>query len=181
MNPDEKITKLAGMIRGAMMGEAFAYTAYGIYADKCREAGLIEGAMKLEEAAANEREHCEQWMKILKMIPENPNDIITKAAEMENKDANKMYAELAAFVEANFPEQSEIYEKAYHLIAIERRHETMFLMLNNLYTKGIDKPLPGMWVCSHCGNFYFKEEDIPDICPVCEHEKKDYVYIGGEL
>lgn len=181
MNEDTKLVKFTSMVKEAAMAEAFAYTLYGIYADKCREAGLVEGAMKLEEAAANEREHCEQWLKVLKLIPDDATIILDKAAKMESLDANQMYAEMAAFLEQNYPENKALYEKAFHLIAIERRHQVMFEMLSKVYQTGERKSLPGMWVCSHCGNFFFDEKDIPDICPVCEHEKKDYVYIGGEI
>lgn len=160
----------------AARAEAYAYATYMIYSGICKEAGYAEAALKLEILANNEKEHLEQWMKQLNIIPVKPLDAMQKVVGMEHHDAAIMYTKLRdAAITVN---DSKAAELAQHLIDVESRHEAVIGSIRHFYETGEEIQLPGMWVCTHCGNFFLKESDIPEKCPVCDHPRSDYVYQG---
>ena len=172
--PDLEISAIDILKARAAGAEAYAYAMYQVYAGICKEAGYAEAGLKLEILADNEKEHFEQWVKQLNRIPEKAMDAMQKVVEMEHHDAAVMYTKLkAAALETGDTKAAEL---AQHLIDVESRHEAVIGAIRHFYDTGEQVKLPGMWVCTHCGNFYLKESDIPEICPVCEHPRSDYVF-----
>lgn len=170
---------LKTMAGEAAHAEAFAFGIYTIYASLLREKGMVEGAMKLEELAANEKEHMEQWLKKMDMLGE-PYDLMSRVVSMEKHDANSMYSRYLEMAQRNGAPENVI-EMLQHLIQIEARHSSLIQDLIEIYqgkmTKAdVEEQHRGKWVCPHCGNFYYSKDDIPDKCPVCEHDKADYVW-----
>ena len=173
---DIKISPIDPYKKQAFQAECVAYATYMIFASLCKEEGYEEAAMRLEILASNEKEHAEQWMKELNLIPSNGREAMQKVVEMEHHDAAVMYADLKR--QAEVTGDSRALELSTHLIGAEARHEAVIGALLKYYETGDKTDLPGMWVCTHCGNFFLKEEDIPEKCPVCDHDRSDYVYIG---
>lgn len=174
----EKALKVA--MTQAAKAEGFAYGAYTIYAATLREKGLYEAAMKLEELAANEKEHLERWMTKLGLLDKEGEDIIKTIIGMERHDANIMYTKLYTILVKNEGDP-DLIEMVRHLAFIEARHAIIMDDLESIYYKGmseeeVKKDRKGKWVCPHCGNFYYSKDEIPDKCPVCEHDRADYVW-----
>lgn len=170
---------LFNIINMSEFAEAHAFGVYTIYAAKLREAGMIEAAMKMEELASNEKEHLERWMFYNKNQPTDPIEIMDKVIGMETNDSNTMYSQfLAKAEEMDAPD--DIIVMLRRLIKIEARHARLISDLKQIYQgedpEAIAAKRKGKWVCPHCGNFYYSQDAIPDKCPVCEHDKADYVW-----
>jgi rubrerythrin len=162
------------VIHQAACAEGFAFGLYSIYAQALRKSGQISAAMLFDELANNEKEHMEQWLKRIGKTGELPL-MFSTAIKGEDNDANVMYQKMID-LEGKLPD--EVVELARILQKIETHHREMLKALNYDYTvdhtedKGVKKQL---WICPHCGNIYESEEEIPDECPVCHHEKRDFI------
>ena len=163
----------------AAAGEGAAYTTYTIFAEKLREEGYYEAAMHLEQLAGNEKEHMEVWLKRLSQLSSSM-DMLHQVIQMEQHDANVMYANFGALLHESSSENvsSDLPDVIDHLIKIETRHAEIIEELLSTY-EGIQddqRPNRPIWVCPHCGNFYYSKDEIPEKCPVCEHDGSEYVY-----
>lgn len=168
------------MMAQAAHAEAYAFGVYTIYAGILREAGMVEAAMRLEELAGNEKEHLEQWLKRDGKLGE-PFEILDRVIGMEKHDAFSMYDRYLEMAAKNGAPE-DLKEMLRHLKLIEFRHAGILQELKMLYKNEITRDdlskegKTGKWVCPHCGNYYYSKDEIPDKCPVCEHDKADYVW-----
>lgn len=172
---DPKISPSDILKSQACKAEGYAFAVYSIYAKICKDAGYDEAALKLDTLANNEKEHLEQLLTQTNQLPDDALKAMQSVVEMEHHDATVMYTKMRDFALETGDEETAKF--ATHLIEIESRHEAVIGALRYFYETGKEIELPGMWVCSHCGNFYLKEEDIPNECPVCHHPKSDYIYM----
>lgn len=160
------------LMHQAATAEGFACTLYTIYATAFREQGYTSAAMLLDEMAQNEKEHMEQWIKRLDML-ETP-DIIFENGVMGERRDTEFYRRMSEHSDV-LPD--EVLELASNLRTIEEHHAKMLAALYQQYKTGqAPTTTRYLWVCPHCGNIYESEDEIPDVCPVCGHEKRDYVY-----
>lgn len=163
----------------AAAGEGAAYTTYTIFAEKLREDGHYEAAMRLEELAGNEKEHMEVWLKRLSQLSSSM-DMLQQVIHMEHHDADVMYANFGALLYQSSTEDvpSDLPKVVESLKKIETRHVEIIEELLSEYEGIQDKQRPNqpIWVCPHCGNFYYSKEEIPEKCPVCEHDGSEYVF-----
>lgn len=163
----------------AAAGEGAAFTTYTIFAQKLREDGFYEAAMRLEELAGNEKEHMEVWLKRLSQMS-NAMDMLQRVIQMEHHDAEVMYANFGELLHESSSENvsSDLPDVISNLMKIETRHAEIMENLLKEY-EGIDvhqQQETPIWVCPHCGNFYYSKDEIPEKCPVCEHDGSEYVY-----
>ena len=175
-----KFQSMEQVIAFAEWAEGHAFALYTIYAGILRDAGYIEGAMKLEELAANEKEHMERWV-VKRGDSTDPNAIMQKVVNLEINDSQDMYTSLLKLAEME-KASNDIIEMVQHLIEIENRHAIIINDLKSIYegkatSAQIEAKRKGKWVCPHCGNFYYSQDEIPEKCPVCEHSRDDYVWM----
>lgn len=180
---EENATPLQEAIHNAEFAEGHAYGVYMIYAGILREAGMVEGAMKLEELANNEKEHLERWL-VKQDIDLEPSAIMARVIQMELNDSHHMYTDMLKLVQKYAPDRQDLLVMVQDLIQIENRHAGLISDLKRLYEgtasrKEIEETRKGKWVCPHCGNFYYSKDEIPDKCPVCDHDKDEYVWQEG--
>ena len=95
---EENATPLQEAIHNAEFAEGHAYGVYMIYAGILREAGMVEGAMKLEELANNEKEHLERWL-VKQGIDLEPSAIMARVIQMALNDSHRMYTDMLKLVQ----------------------------------------------------------------------------------
>lgn len=169
------------MMKHAMTAEALAYTKYTIYAEIFREAGYASLAMAVETLAKNEKEHMEQWLKKLGILPdvtqgETEDDMKTVYRLLddilhgEDGDSRILYPELAKATT-----RDDVKTLSEELAKIEEHHREIIVDICHYIKDGREATeKEPIWVCPHCGNYYYRYDDIPEKCPVCNHDGSEY-------
>ena len=160
-------------LQTALQGESLAYLKYTIYSNIAKEQGFGYIAKIFEETANNEKEHGEQWLKLL--APDLKNlysDLLdaTKGEHYENAVMYKDFEEKAR--EEGFTAIADEFKRVgsveYHH---ENRYEILASLLNNkeLFYSNRDT----VWVCSNCG-YEHTGKEAPLECPLCKHPQGYY-------
>lgn len=154
-------------LQKAYDGERMASTKYRIYADKAREDGYVDIGNTFDEAAGNEKEHGEVFLKKLNdgKVPDTLENL-EEAYAGEVEEWTTLYPEFAKVAEAEgYPEIAKLFEAVGK---IERHHDFHFEKLaeeipdNGVFCKGTKT----VWICMNCGNLYYGD-CAPEKCLVC--------------
>lgn len=169
--------KLKLFIHWAIRAETHASTKYTIYASLADELKEPEISKLFKTLAENEKEHAEVWMKKLFDIEKwDIKDFVKDGIKGELSDETELYSDIFRQI-SDKDKREDISTLLSHLSTIEKDHKESFekalsiLEGNKNFDISVEKEV---WVCPHCGNIYHSYSDIPDKCPVCEHDKKDY-------
>lgn len=168
-----KGSKTEANLMTAFAGESQARNKYTYYASKAKKDGYEQIAAIFEETANNEKEHGEQWLKLL--TPDLKNlysDLLdaTKGEHYENAVMYKDFEEKAR--EEGFTAIADEFKRVgsveYHH---ENRYEILASLLNNkeLFYSNRDT----VWVCSNCG-YEHTGKEAPLECPLCKHPQGYY-------
>lgn len=189
VNFNESNTKI-NLMR-AFAGESQARNRYTFAADIAKKQGLyvIEGVFKL--TANQELAHANVFMKHLSDFNgENieidgtyPVEVTNSVVELlENADHNEteeyenVYKEFAN--EAEREGQMAVAHSFRSIGEIEKEHAKRFSLFakllkeNKLFVSDVECE----WMCLNCGHIY-KGKNVPEICPVCSHEKGYFVRV----
>ncbi len=175
----------------AFAGESQARNRYTFAAEIAKKQGLyiIEAVFNL--TANQELAHANVFMKHLsefngesiKIDGGYPVEVTNSVVELlENARHNEM--EEYSDVYKSFGEEAE--REGYMAVAdsfkdigeIEKEHANRFelfaklLKENKLFVSDVECE----WMCLNCGHIY-KGEKVPEVCPVCHHEKGYFVRI----
>lgn len=168
---DFKESKTYANLMTAFAGESQARNKYTYYAYAAKQDGYEQIAAIFEETASNEKEHAEQWFKLLHdgAVP-GTVDNLKDAAEGENYEWTQMYSEFANVAEAEG--YSEIADMFRRVGTVEKEHEQRYLKLLENVEKGMVFQRDGvvLWRCRNCG-YIHAAADAPEICPACRHPK----------
>ena len=162
-------TKTDQNLRNAFSGESEARNKYTYFASVARKEGYEQIAALFEETASNEKEHAELWFKALNGIG-NTEENLKAAANGEHYEWSDMYKGFAADArEEGFADLAFAFEK---VAEIEKHHEERFLaLLKNMQNNQVfARPQKEVWICRNCG-YIFEGEQVPEVCPVCQHPK----------
>ncbi|MBD3309867.1 rubrerythrin family protein [Candidatus Woesearchaeota archaeon] len=166
------MSKTEDNLKAAFAGESQARNKYSYFASTARKEGYHYIAKLFEETAANEREHAEQELKLLKGIGSTMENL-KAAAEGENDEHTSMYPEFARIAEE---EGNKEAANLFRMIAkVEKEHEARYRKLLELVGKGgvFKREKPIRWRCSQCG-FVYEGTEPPEKCPCCHHAREYY-------
>jgi rubrerythrin len=169
-----KGSKTWNNLMAAYAGEAQARVKYEYYAGKAKKDGYEQIAAIFTETSENEKEHAEQWFKLLHdgAVPPTTSNL-PDAANGENYEWTDMYVGFEKTArEEGF---TEIADKFKAIGAIEKHHEERYRKLLKNIEDGIVFSRDGdtVWICRNCGNIVIGQK-APDICPVCNHPQAYY-------
>lgn len=156
-------------LMAAFAGESEARNKYTFFASQAKKEGYEQIAAIFTETANNEKEHAEQWYKLLHdgtkgTTPEN----LLAAAEGENHEWTDMYKSFAEEAEREgFP---ELARQFMAVAKAEEAHEKRFLaLLKNLKEDLVFKRGEKVyWLCRNCG-YIHEGTAAPKLCPACRH------------
>ncbi|MDY3928685.1 MAG: rubrerythrin family protein [Clostridia bacterium] len=154
----------------AFSGESQARNKYTFFAEKAKKDGYEQIAEIFAETASNEKEHAELWFEYLNGGMASTEYNLFAAAEGENYEWTKMYAEFAQTArEEGFDELAAKFELVG---SIEKKHEERYRKLLENVKDGMVFSKEGdvMWICMNCGYVHFGKK-APEACPVCRKPK----------
>ncbi len=164
MNLDITGTESEKNVREAFSCESQARNRYTYFAKQARNEGDDKVAELFEEMADNEREHAKVWYKVLNNGLGDVLSNLEDAAGREHEEWEEMYPRFAQTArEEGFELLAIMFE---NIAAVEKNHETLFLEMLALKTKG--EVLPSsqseLYRCACCG---YVAKLMPELCPVC--------------
>jgi rubrerythrin len=170
-------------------GESQARTRYSIAAEHAREQKHQAIAKVFVFTAEQEREHAEVFLNHLKefdgdnieitagypvTVTRNLGELLRQAQHGEYEEHGDVYP---AFAEKAMEEGYPEIAASFRLIAgIEKTHGDRFGQLaqwieeNKLYVSDVKTG----WFCLNCG-YIFEGEQVPEKCPVCDHDKGYFI------
>lgn len=176
-------------LKEAINGESNAKRKYELFSEQASKENLNEIALLFRAASYAESLHIKNHLKALSGIIKttvNPEDFVKvddteledhvkdtrsnllEAINGETYEFKKMYKQ---FVKNAQKEGDLVSELTFKLA---REAEKVHARLYSNYLKKLEKNKEfekvEIYVCSICGNIEFASP--PDICPVCEHDKK---------
>ncbi|MGI6710036.1 MAG: rubrerythrin [Bacilli bacterium] len=153
----------------AFSGESEARNKYDYFASVAKKEGYEQIAAIFMETSLHEKEHAKLWFKALQELGDTKANL-KKAAEGENYEWTKMYAEFAKVAE----EEGfvKIASQFRGVAAVEKTHEARYLkLLENINDGSVfAKTSKVVWFCRNCGHIHTGEE-APLVCPVCAHPR----------
>ena len=179
---DNSKTETVFNLARSFAGESQARTRYTIYADIARREGQEWIARVVEETAANEAVHAEEFLEMLKALggcAENidltagypyqlgttsENLAAAAAGELhEHDDAYPAFAEMAR--REGFDDAARLW---LQIARIEGVHHNTFRSLLEQLQDGTltKKKKPIVWKCLNCG-YTYEGPNACDPCPVC--------------
>ena len=163
-------------------GESQARTRYTVYAGIARKEGYEQIARVLEETAANEAVHAEEFLEQLQKLGELAPNIDLEAGypfQLGTTAENLQFAATGelhehdeaypAFAEMARREGDEDAARLWMQIArIEGVHHNVFTQLYQQLTDGTltKQAEPVQWRCLNCG-YTYEGPNACDPCPVC--------------
>lgn len=161
-------------LQTSLKGECVAYTTYLIFSQIAKEQGFGYIGDIFAETADNEKEHAEQWLKLIREgKEESVYDNLIEAMKTEHYENAIMYK--------NFEEKAreegfiEIADEFKRVGSVEYHHESRYQILANLLDEQelfhSNKQI--IWKCSACG-YEIKSDGAPLKCPLCGHEQGFY-------
>lgn len=163
-----------------MIGEAFAYIRYQIYAKKI-SATSKDLEEKINHIANNEKEHFKIWAKYFygKDYDSDKFNLLT-AISGEMAEAQSLYPEYARIArEEGF---NDIADKFEMIAKIEENHSWKFEdFLDFIENGNQDGEQKSGFICLNCG-YIHEGKEVPDKCPVCDHPKEYFkkIYEGDK-
>ena len=155
----------------AFAGESQATNKYAYFASKAKKEGYEQIAAIFTETSGNEREHAKIWFKQLHggEVPGTLENLYA-AAEGENEEWTKMYAEFAETAKAEGFDQIAALFKGVG--GIEKEHEERYRQLIAKVEAGEVFKMGEVvaWKCRNCGYIHFGTE-APQVCPICKHPR----------
>ncbi len=180
-----KGTKTEQNLLKAFAGESQARSRYTYAASVAKKEGYEQISAIFLETAENEKEHAKRFFKFLEGgdveitasypagIIGNTLENLKMAAAGENEEHSKLYPEFAQVAEVEgFPEVTA----AFTMISkVEEEHEARYRKLIANLEKGevFKKSETVRWKCRNCG-FVHEDQEAPELCPACAHEKKHF-------
>lgn len=163
-----KGSKTEKNLETAFAGESQACVKYQYYASQAKKDGYVQISDIFTETSGNEKEHAKLWYKLLHGGVASTDKNLLAAAEGENFEWTKMYAEFAKTArEEGFDDIAVMFEG---VAQIEKEHEERYLkLLANIKDGSVfKKPVKTVWKCANCGHIHYGET-APEKCPVCNH------------
>ncbi len=180
---------VADNLKEAINGESNAKRKYELFEEQAVKENLNEIALLFKAASYAESLHIKNHFKALSVITKatvNPEEFVKvddnelknhvqdtranlqEAIDGETYEFKKMYKQ---FVKNAIKEGDLVSELTFRLA---REAEKVHAKLYSNYLKQLEKnkefePVE-IYVCTICGNIEFTP--LPDICPVCDHDKK---------
>ena len=166
----------------AFAGESQARNRYTFFASKARKEGYEQIAAFFLETAENEKEHAKLFFSLLKggeteIIASYPSGLVgdtaanlQAAAAGENLEWTTLYQNSAETAKKEgFTEASQTFSQ---IAKVEKFHEARYLGLLKSVKEGkvYKKDSSVKWHCRNCG-YVFEGKEVPDKCPVCQHER----------
>ncbi len=149
-------------LAAAFAGESQANRKYLAFAKKADEDGFPQVAKLFRAAAEAETIHAHAHLRVMggiKTTIENLEEGIAGEAH-EFKD---MYPGFLATAQEEGNKPAEFSFK--NALAVEEIHHSLYEKALEVVKGGGDLPEGKIYVCPVCGNTV--ENDVPDICPVC--------------
>jgi rubrerythrin len=154
-------------LREAFAGESKAAVRNSAFARKAAEEGFPQIARLFRAVAEAERVHAEEYLKYLEGVVGTTEENLKTAFENEIRAKTDYYPD---FIKEAFALKRE--DVAWSFIRsrdVEERHAKLYK--DALTAMLADREL-NYHVCRVCG--YVFEEDLPDQCPVCGAEKRNF-------
>ncbi|MBN1133855.1 MAG: rubrerythrin family protein [Methanosarcinaceae archaeon] len=166
----------------AFSGESQARNRYTYFASEAKKAGYEQIAGIFLETADNEKEHAKRLFKFLEGgelqitasfpagIIGNTRSNLEASALGENYEHTQMYPEFAETAEKEgFSEIAYVFR---NIAIAEKGHEERYLaLIENIDKNSVFKRNSVMkWKCRNCGYIHYDEE-APEECPACAHER----------
>lgn len=177
----------------AFIGESQARNRYGFYAKMARTEGFEQIGEIFDLTAANEREHANWMLKMIRQLKELGEDVpdiikadgsvspfikstfenLEGAVIGETEEFSKMYPEFAKT--ASEEGYEEIANRFWAIAKAEEHHAERYKKLAEQVKKGtvFKKDKKVWWVCRECGYVHFGTEP-PKECPSCGHASAFY-------
>jgi rubrerythrin len=177
--PELKGSKTERNLNEAFAGESMARNKYEFYASKARKEGYEKIAAYFQETADNEKEHAEQWFKLLDGINTTPENLVAAAAG-ERYEWDDMYVHMAK--EAKEEGFDEIAAKFELVGAVEKSHEERYNKILEVVNAGkvFKKDDIVIWRCRKCGHIHVAKV-APERCPICGHEQSFFEINADEI
>ena len=163
-----KGTKTEANLQAAFAGESQARNKYDYYASKAKQDGYEQIAAFFTETALNEKEHAKIWFKLLHDGIPNTETNLLDAADGENFEHTKMYAQFEKEArEEGFEDIANLFKGVGH---IELTHEQRYRkLLSEIKNKTVfNKPIDITWICRNCAHPHHGKTP-PKLCPICNH------------
>ncbi len=169
-------------VLAAFAGESQARNRYTFFASKARKEGYEQIAAFFLETADNEKEHAKLFFSLLKggeteIIASYPSGIVgDTAANLQAAAAGENFEWTTLYQNSADVAKKEGFNDAYQTFSqvakVERFHEARYLSLMKNVKQGkvFKKDASVKWHCRNCG-YVFDGKDVPDKCPVCQHER----------
>lgn len=173
----------------AFAGESQARNRYTFAAGQAKQENLYVVQAVFEFTANQEKEHAEIFYNHLSELAGEtihidggyPIDITQSVSELLRMAQHNEYEEhdpiYKAFGDKAMEEGFPAVANSFHMIAeIEKLHGDRFGKLaewmeqNQLFLSDVKTG----WMCLNCG-YVFEGEKVPEVCPVCKHDKGYFV------
>ena len=176
-------------LKEAINGESNAKRKYKLCMEQAAKENLTEIALLFKAASYAESVHIRNHLKALSSITKttvNPEDFVKvddnelkshvkdtksnliEAINGETYEYKKMYKQ---FVKNALKEGDLVSELTFNLAReAEKVHAKLFSIFIKKLEKGKGFEPVDIFVCTICGNIELAP--LPDICPVCDHNKK---------
>lgn len=180
---------VADNLKEAINGESNAKRKYELFSEQAAKENLTEVALLFKAASYAESLHIKNHLRALSAIIKStvkPEDFVKvddnelkshvkdtrsnlqEAINGETYEFKKMYKQ---FVKNAIKEGDLVSELTFNLA---REAEKVHAKLYSIFLKKLEKEkefeLVDIYVCTICGNIELAP--LPDICPVCDHNKK---------
>ncbi len=160
-------------LQKAFAGESQANRKYLAYSKAAELEGFKHIAKLFFAAAEAETVHALAHFRVMEGT-KSTKENLQKAVEGESVEAQQMYPK---FIEQAQKEGVKAAENSFkNAMAVEVVHHSLFNQALEHLKEGKDLPEGDFYVCSVCGNTFFK--DVPDKCPVCESSREKFRKTG---
>ncbi len=149
-------------LQEAFAGESQANRKYLAFAKKADDDGLSQVAKLFRAAAEAETVHAHAHLRVMSGIRTTIENL-EEAIAGEGHEFKEMYPGFLATAQEEGNKPAEFSIK--NALAVEEIHHSLYSKALEAVKDGGDLPKASIYVCSICGNTV--ENDIPDICPVC--------------
>jgi len=149
-------------LQDAFAGESQANRKYLAFAKKADEEGLSQVAKLFRAAAEAETIHAHAHLRVMGGIKTTIENL-EEAIAGEGHEFKEMYPGFLATAQEEGNKPAEFSFK--NALAVEEIHHSLYTKALEAVKDGADLPGVSIFVCPVCGNTV--ENDMPDICPVC--------------
>lgn len=181
----------------AFVGESQARNRYTFAAEDARKHEMYAVGYVFDFTADQERAHAERFYELLKSmagetiqicggypVDKQPTilELLESSKHNELEEAEDVYIAFGNTAkEEGFMEVASAF---FQIAEIERKHAERFgklesLLKENAYFKVAEEENES-WMCLNCGHIHTGKK-VPDVCPVCRHNKGYFIPLKGLL